>query len=121
MGTKLDWSDNQFGYMKVDWSDPTKPWDFHAVSEKRRWGGHRGGVGDINGDGCLDLVGPLGCTGSRIVRGSGGRVPFEPHPINNESGLGVQVVATDIDRGGRPDILAAARKGPFVFFNKPNG
>src|SRR5256885_11142285 len=40
--TKLDWSDNQFGYMKVDWSDATKPWTFVPVSEKKRWGGHGG-------------------------------------------------------------------------------
>ncbi|MGE0406640.1 MAG: FG-GAP repeat domain-containing protein, partial [Candidatus Korobacteraceae bacterium] len=60
LGTRADWTDNQWGYWKPDWSNATKAWTFTAISEKRRWGGHGGGVGDINGDGRIDIVGPLG-------------------------------------------------------------
>jgi hypothetical protein len=60
LGMDPDWSDNQWGYWKPDWSDPTKRWTFTPISEKRRWGGHGGGVGDVNGDGRKDVVGPLG-------------------------------------------------------------
>jgi len=43
--------DGQIGYAKPDWSDVTKPWTFHPVSEKGEWGRHAIGSGDVNGDG----------------------------------------------------------------------
>ena len=56
----------------------------------------------------------------KIVRGTAGHVSFEPHLIDNQSGLGVQVVAVDVNGDGTPEVLSAARKGAFVFFNKPD-
>ncbi|MGI9073421.1 MAG: FG-GAP repeat domain-containing protein [Bryobacteraceae bacterium] len=47
---------NQIGYAKPDWADPTKPWTFHAVSEKESWAPHGFGVGDVNGDGRMDIL-----------------------------------------------------------------
>jgi hypothetical protein len=251
----------QEGYARPDWSDVTKPWTFHPVSEKGDWGGHASGYGDLNGDGRIDILQgsgwweqppagstalwkfhpvpfgasatvsflrggdllvydvngdglpdvigsleahgpglvwweqkrdsrgeitfnrhtimgdpavPLGerqsweetdksvaftelhalaladfdgdgvadvVTGKRwwshgdnygskdaqappvlywfrLVRQPGGKVAFEPHLLNNNSGVGVQIVAADVNGDGRPDILAAARKGAFVFINQ---
>ena len=251
----------QEGYARPNWSDVTKPWTFHPVSEKGDWGGHASGYGDLNGDGRIDILQgsgwweqppagstslwkfhpvPFGASASisflrggdllvydvngdglpdvigsleahgpglvwweqkrdsrgeitwnrhtimgdpavppgerqswgetdksvaftelhalaladfdgdgladivtgkrwwshgdnygskdaqgdavlywfRLVRQAGGKVAFEPHLLHNQSGLGVQIVAGDVNRDGRPDILAAARKGVFVFINQ---
>jgi hypothetical protein len=90
---------------------------------------------DMNGDGTKDIV-----TGKRwwshgieysendlddpavlywfeLVRQPGGEVAFVPHLINNYVGLGTQIAADDVNGDGKPDVLTAARKGAFVFFN----
>jgi hypothetical protein len=47
-----------FGYGVPDWADITKPWKFIAVSEKltKTPYVHGLGVGDLNGDGRMDIV-----------------------------------------------------------------
>jgi hypothetical protein len=49
---------------------------------------------------------------------AGGTVRFVPHLIDNNSGVGVQVVAEDVSGDGAPDVLTAARKGEFLFVNE---
>jgi hypothetical protein len=86
---------------------------------------------DMDGDGVKDIV-----TGKRfwshgrtgdpdrndaavlywftLVRGRNGGVDFMPHLIDNESGVGTQVVATDINGDGRPDVVVGNKRGTFV-------
>jgi 3-keto-disaccharide hydrolase/FG-GAP-like repeat len=47
-------------YAGPDPANPTKPWIVHSVSERGFATAHGIGVGDINGDGRLDIVNPYG-------------------------------------------------------------
>ena len=55
----------------------------------------------------------------QLVRKPGGAVQWIPHLINNNSGVGTQILVTDINGDGKPDVLTSARKGTFVFLNSP--
>jgi hypothetical protein len=48
----------QYGYAEPDWSDAAKPWKWHAISPNNRYGNftHGMGVGDVNGDGKMDIL-----------------------------------------------------------------
>jgi hypothetical protein len=43
-------------YAEPDPSDPTKPWTVHQLTEQASWGPHGIGVGDVNGDGRIDVL-----------------------------------------------------------------
>jgi hypothetical protein len=52
--------DGYVRYAKPDPANPTGPWIIHNVSEKGYATAHGIGVGDINGDGRLDILNPYG-------------------------------------------------------------
>lgn len=89
---------------------------------------------DINGDGKKDFV-----TGKRYYahmrQGTGALEPAylywfeyvpgkEPkwlaHQIDEDSGVGLNVVVEDINKDGLPDVVIANKKGIFVFEQKKN-
>ena len=49
-----------------------------------------------------------------LVRGDSG-VAYVPHAIDDQSGVGTQVVAGDINGDSRADIVISNKKGAFVF------
>jgi hypothetical protein len=53
-------ADGYMRYAKPDPANPTGPWVVHTVSERGPWPVHGIGVGDINGDGRMDIVGADG-------------------------------------------------------------
>jgi hypothetical protein len=86
---------------------------------------------DIDGDGLKDIVtgkrfwahGPTGDPEPgapavlywfRLVRGPGGEVDFVPHLIDSDSGVGTQVLVTDVNGDRRPDIVVGNKKGVYV-------
>jgi hypothetical protein len=48
----------EYGYATPDWNAPAKPWKFHRISPNNKYGNftHGLGVGDVNGDGRLDVL-----------------------------------------------------------------
>ena len=89
---------------------------------------------DIDGDGLPDLVvgkrmwahGPKGDIEPaaepvvywfRLIQ-ENGTARFEPHLIDNQSGVGVQVTIADVNGDGANDVLTASKIGSFVFLNE---
>lgn len=87
-------------------------------------------LADLNADGLPDIVtgkrvwahGPTGdvAPGAPAVlywfelKRDGGKASFLPHLIHRDSGVGTQVLATDLNGDGRPDIVAANKRGCFI-------
>jgi hypothetical protein len=86
---------------------------------------------DMDGDGLKDLVtgkrfwahGPTGDAEPgaaavlywfKLVRTADHQVDFVPYLIHNDSGIGTQVLAKDINGDGLPDIVVGNKKGTFV-------
>lgn len=145
-GPGLAWYEQQKGANGISWKqhiimgDPNEPEDARNSWEETDKNVaftelHALALADMNGDGLKDIV-----TGKRwwshgyipeenevnsppvlywfeLRRTSGGGVQFVPHLIHNDSGVGTQIIATDMNNDGKPDVLTTARKGTFLFIN----
>jgi hypothetical protein len=93
---------------------------------------HALAAADIDGDGLTDFVtgkrrwahGPKGDPEPnaapvlywfRLVRDGQGGATFEPHLIDDDSGVGTQVTVADLNGDGKPDIAVANKRGVFAF------
>jgi FG-GAP-like repeat/FG-GAP repeat len=96
----------QYGYATPDWSDPAKPWTFHAISPNNKYGNftHGLGLGDVNGDGRADLLEkdgwweqPASLAGDPVWK-------FYPQPMGSG---GAQMYADDVNGDGLADIITS--------------
>jgi len=90
---------------------------------------------DMDGDGLKDIVtgkrywahGPTGDAEPnaaavlywfKLVRGENKSVDFIPYLIDNNSGIGTQVVAGDVNGDGLPDIVVGNKKGTYLHLHQ---
>jgi hypothetical protein len=93
---------------------------------------------DMNGDGLKDILtgkrfwahGPTGDKEPdapavvfwlELRRDGKGGATFVPHLVDDDSGVGTQVTATDLNSDGRPDVIVANKKGIFIHLSQPAG
>jgi hypothetical protein len=76
------------------------------VTGKRFWAHGAEGDADPNGAAVLYWF--------KLVRGADQSVEYVPYRIDNNSGIGTQVVAGDINGDGLPDVVVGNKRGTFV-------
>jgi hypothetical protein len=97
---------------------------------------HGMAMADMNGDGLKDIItgkrywahGPNGPDAEQsapavlywfeLIRDKKKGVHFVPHLIDNDSGVGTQVTAVDLNGDGVPDVIVGNKKGVFVFLSQ---
>ncbi len=125
-GHGLAWYEQAEGTFKkhviMDKAEPFKFSEIHAVD-----------LVDIDGDGLKDIVtgkrhwshGPKGDPDGgapavlywfKLVRKDG--VRWEPNRIDDDSGVGVQVLARDVNGDGKTDVIVGNKKGAFLFLQE---
>ena len=95
---------SKLGYAKPNPSKPTDPWTFTAITEDRSFGRftHGLGVGDVNGDGRLDVLETNGWWEQPAEKNT----LFTLHPTRFAESGGAQMFTDDVDTDGDQDIIS---------------
>jgi hypothetical protein len=94
---------NTIAYAKADPANPTAPWVIHRVSETMNVNPHSLGVGDINGDGRMEILATAGWW-EQPPKGSG-QEPWKFHPVN--FGAGAEMGVYDVNGDGLNDVVTS--------------
>lgn len=100
--------DETFGYAAFDPAKPGEAWVFHPISAKGATGGrftHGLGVGDIDGDGKMDVIAKNGWW--RQPESLAGDPEWDFHPFNFADKGGAQMLVADFDGDGLADVITS--------------
>lgn len=100
--------DGFFGYATIDWLKPFAPWKFYAISEQiadKRFG-HGLGVGDVDGDGSVDVIYSGGWLQQPTTNPGSSRWLRHPVAFTTAYG-GAEMYAYDVDGDGDNDIICS--------------
>lgn len=100
--------DGFFGFATVNWTKPFEAWTFHSISEKvtaTRFG-HGLGIGDVDGDGRLDILHAKGWYRQPEKNAGNGRWK-ETVASFTSAGGGAEMYAYDVDGDGDNDVITS--------------
>ena len=91
-------------YAEPNWDSPEKPWSITAISGHRGYGQftHGLGVGEVNGDGRLDVLETNGWWEQPAAKGQ----LFKLHQVRFAESGGAQMFTDDVDGDGDYDVIS---------------
>lgn len=92
-------------YASPDPANPTAQWTIHAISGANGVGAHGIGVGDVNGDGKLDVVTATGWYQQPAKGAASGLWEFHPETFGTRGGA--EMAVYDVNGDGLADVVTA--------------